>query len=99
MQVTIEPDAASKSKNLNRKILSNLFDTYGKEFLNGKRFAYDGEKSLFTVCPLTFNSHKFSVHLDDDPNRGRFVYVCYYMAFISSKISYQVQNFCLLITS
>lgn len=53
--------------------MGKLYETFGRELLNGKRFAYDGEKTLFAVGPLTFNSHRFPVHLDAKPGRGRFV--------------------------
>ncbi|CAM6087810.1 unnamed protein product [Calypogeia fissa] len=66
--VTINPVT---KKVVSRMVMEKLYETFGREFLNGKRFAYDGEKSLFTVGPLPFNSHQFPVHLDDEPGRGR----------------------------
>ncbi|KAJ7521394.1 hypothetical protein O6H91_19G051600 [Diphasiastrum complanatum] len=61
--VSINPGIANKS--LCREIMSKLHKTYGDEF-GQKKFAYDGEKSLFTVGPLLNNSQEFKVFLDDD---------------------------------
>ncbi|CAM6102407.1 unnamed protein product [Calypogeia fissa] len=65
--VTIEPEVKS---GLNRKVMAALHTTYGGEFLKGKRFAYDGEKSLFVVGSLTLRQSEFPVLLPDDPGRG-----------------------------
>ncbi|KAJ7299659.1 hypothetical protein O6H91_Y182400 [Diphasiastrum complanatum] len=61
--VSIDPGIANKS--LCREIMSKLYKTYVSEF-GKKRFAYDGEKSLFTVGPLLLSSQEFKVFLDDD---------------------------------
>ncbi|OMO95798.1 Argonaute/Dicer protein, PAZ [Corchorus capsularis] len=51
-------------KGVGRKVIDRLHETYSSE-LAGKDFAYDGEKSLFTVGPLPDNKHEFTVVLDD----------------------------------
>ncbi|KAL3636893.1 Protein argonaute-4 [Castilleja foliolosa] len=50
-------------KGIGRKVLDRVRDTYDTE-LGGKRFAYDGEKSLFTVGALPRNKLEFTVVLD-----------------------------------
>ncbi|KAL2557292.1 Protein argonaute 4 [Forsythia ovata] len=51
-------------KGVGRKVLDRVHDTYDTE-LAGKDFAYDGEKSLFTVGPLPRNKLEFTVVLED----------------------------------
>ncbi|XP_073158213.1 protein argonaute 4-like [Henckelia pumila] len=51
-------------KGVGRKLLDRVQETYESE-LAGKVFAYDGEKSLFTVGPLPRNKLEFTVVLDD----------------------------------
>ncbi|XP_068658770.1 protein argonaute 4B-like [Aristolochia californica] len=51
-------------KGVGRKILDKVHQTYDTE-LGGKHFAYDGEKSLFTVGALPQNNHEFTVVLED----------------------------------
>lgn len=51
-------------KGVGRKVIERVQETYGKE-LAGKDFAYDGEKSLFTVGALPNNKHEFTVVLED----------------------------------
>lgn len=51
-------------KGIGRKVLDKVHDTYDTE-LEGKDFAYDGEKSLFTVGPLPRNKMEFTVVLED----------------------------------
>ncbi|KAL3620305.1 Protein argonaute-4 [Castilleja foliolosa] len=50
-------------KGIGRKVLDRVHDTYDTE-LAGKEFAYDGEKSLFTVGALPRNKLEFTVVLD-----------------------------------
>lgn len=45
-------------------MLDKVQETYGSE-LAGKEFAYDGEKSLFTVGALPRNKLEFSVVLEN----------------------------------
>ncbi|KAI5077233.1 hypothetical protein GOP47_0007057 [Adiantum capillus-veneris] len=52
------------NKNLCRTIMMKLHQVYASEF-GGKRFAYDGEKSLFTPGPLKFQTQEFTVLLDE----------------------------------
>lgn len=51
-------------KGVGRKVLDKVQETYGSE-LAGKEFAYDGEKSLFTVGALPRNKLEFSVVLEN----------------------------------
>lgn len=51
-------------KGIGRKVLDKVKQTYAME-LAKKEFAYDGEKSLFTVGPLPHNRLEFTVVLDD----------------------------------
>nr|XP_043629700.1 protein argonaute 4-like [Erigeron canadensis] len=51
-------------KGVGRKLLDRVHETYGSE-LAGKEFAYDGEKSLFTVGALPRNKLEFTVVLDN----------------------------------
>nr|GMD17662.1 protein argonaute 4-like [Ipomoea batatas] len=52
------------SKGIGRKVLDRVHETYDTE-LAGKEFAYDGEKSLFTVGALPRNKLEFTVVLED----------------------------------
>ncbi|KAL2536860.1 Protein argonaute 4 [Forsythia ovata] len=52
------------AKNVGRRILDKVHETYSSD-LNGKYFAYDGEKSLFTIGSLPRNKLEFTVVLDD----------------------------------
>ncbi|POO01470.1 Exonuclease/helicase-like [Trema orientale] len=51
-------------KGVGRKVLDRVHETYNGD-LGGKNFAYDGEKSLFTVGPLPGNKLEFVVVLED----------------------------------
>ncbi|XP_022752833.1 protein argonaute 4-like isoform X3 [Durio zibethinus] len=51
-------------KGVGRKVIDRVHETYRSE-LAGKDFAYDGEKSLFTVGPLPNNKLEFTVVLED----------------------------------
>ncbi|CAN0923207.1 Protein argonaute 4 [Linum grandiflorum] len=53
-----------EGKGVGRKVLDKVHQTYIGE-LGGKDFAYDGEKSLFTIGPLPLNKHEFNVVLED----------------------------------
>lgn len=44
-------------------MLDKVYETYDSD-LGNKDFAYDGEKSLFTVGPLPRNKLEFTVVLD-----------------------------------
>lgn len=66
MQVSIsfEDNTAVDSKVIGRKVTDKLYETYSSE-LAGKRFAYDGEKSVYTVGPLPQNNFEFTVILEE----------------------------------
>ncbi|XP_026399230.1 protein argonaute 4A-like isoform X1 [Papaver somniferum] len=59
-----EDDRPVESKGVGRKVLDRVQETYASE-LAGKDFAYDGEKSLFTVGPLPQTKLEFTVVLDE----------------------------------
>ncbi|XVF16619.1 hypothetical protein REPUB_Repub10bG0048000 [Reevesia pubescens] len=53
-------------------MIDKVHDTYSSE-LDGKKFAYDGEKSLFTVDALSNNKLEFTIVLEDvtsNKNKG-----------------------------
>ncbi|KAA8516309.1 hypothetical protein F0562_016602 [Nyssa sinensis] len=59
-------------KGIGRKIIDQMHETYDSE-LGKKDFAYDGEKSLFTVGALPRNKLEFTVVLDTvSSKRGNF---------------------------
>ncbi|KAG9157269.1 hypothetical protein Leryth_004931 [Lithospermum erythrorhizon] len=51
-------------KGIGRRVLDRVQETYGSE-LADKEFAYDGEKSLFTVGALPRNKMEFTVVLEE----------------------------------
>ncbi|XP_027346753.1 protein argonaute 4-like isoform X2 [Abrus precatorius] len=53
-----------EGKGVGRKIMDRVVETYHSE-LNDKDFAYDGEKSLFTIGSLPRNKLEFEVVLED----------------------------------
>lgn len=52
------------AKGVGRRIMDQVYETYRAE-LDGKYFAYDGEKTLFTLGALPSNTLEFTVVLDD----------------------------------
>lgn len=64
VSITSEESRDINLKGIGRKIIDRLYQTYSSEFL-GKRFAYDGEKSLYTVGPLPQNKFEFTVVLEE----------------------------------
>ncbi|CAI0452231.1 unnamed protein product [Linum tenue] len=58
-----------EAKGVGRKVLDKVQQTYSSE-LSGKEFAYDGEKSLFTIGQLPLNKHEFTVVLEEVTNNG-----------------------------
>ncbi|KAJ0112816.1 hypothetical protein Patl1_01934 [Pistacia atlantica] len=62
--ISAEDRKITESKNIGRRLLDRLYQTYSSE-LAGKRFAYDGEKSLYTVGPLPQNKSEFTVILEE----------------------------------
>lgn len=69
VSITSEDNRAIENKVLGRKILEKLYQTYSSE-LSCKRFAYDGEKGLYTVGPLPKNKTDFMVVLEDSYANG-----------------------------
>jgi eukaryotic translation initiation factor 2C len=53
-----------EAKGVGRKIMDRVQETYASD-LNGKQFAYDGEKSLFTIGSLPQNKLEFEIVLED----------------------------------
>lgn len=53
-----------EGKGVGRKIMDRVQETYASD-LNGKEFAYDGEKSLFTIGSLPQNKLEFEIVLED----------------------------------
>ncbi|KAL1812927.1 hypothetical protein ACET3Z_022992 [Daucus carota] len=64
VSISYEDKKAVESKGIGRKIIDKLYQTYSSE-LAGKRFAYDGEKALYTVGPLPRNKQEFTVVLEE----------------------------------
>ncbi|GMH12548.1 hypothetical protein Nepgr_014389 [Nepenthes gracilis] len=64
VNVTYEDGRAVDGKGVGRKVIDRVHATYDTE-LAGKDFAYDGEKSLFTVGALPRNKLEFTVVLED----------------------------------
>lgn len=64
VSITSEDNRAVESKGIGRKLIDRLYQTYSSEFA-GKRFAYDGEKSLYTVGPLPQNKSEYTVVLEE----------------------------------
>ncbi|KAJ4768954.1 Argonaute family protein [Rhynchospora pubera] len=62
--IKYEDDKAVENKGIGRKVIEKLVQMYSSE-LDGKDFAYDGEKSLFTVGPLRQNIFEFQVLLEE----------------------------------
>ncbi|KAJ3669410.1 hypothetical protein LUZ60_011360 [Juncus effusus] len=64
IQITYDDNKPVENKGIGRKIIDKLFQMYSSE-LAGKHFAYDGEKSLFTVGPLPQNIFEFKIVLEE----------------------------------
>ncbi|KAJ6425109.1 hypothetical protein OIU84_025805 [Salix udensis] len=63
VSLTYEDGRPVDGKGVGRKVIDRVHETYDTEF--GKDFAYDGEKSLFTVGALPRNKLEFTVVLED----------------------------------
>ena len=59
-----EDDQPVKGKGIGRKVIDKLQHTYRSK-LSNKNFAYDGEKSLFTIGALPQVTNEFTVVLED----------------------------------
>ncbi|PSS12077.1 Protein argonaute like [Actinidia chinensis var. chinensis] len=64
VSISYEDKKAVENKGIGRKVIDKLYQTYSSE-LAEKRFAYDGEKSLYTVGPLPQNKLEFTVVLEE----------------------------------
>ncbi|PQQ14068.1 protein argonaute 4 [Prunus yedoensis var. nudiflora] len=67
VSVSYEDGRPLDGKGAGRRIIDRVHETYHSE-LGGKDFAYDGEKSLFTVGSLPRNKLEFAVVLEDMPS-------------------------------
>ncbi|KAK4779556.1 hypothetical protein SAY87_015662 [Trapa incisa] len=67
VSLAYEDDTPFDGKGIGRKVIDKVQETYNSE-LGEKHFAYDGEKSLFTVGPLPLNKLEFTVVLEDVPS-------------------------------
>ncbi|MED6191835.1 Protein argonaute-4 [Stylosanthes scabra] len=56
-----------EAKGIGRKVIDKVYETYDE--LKSKNFAYDGEKSLFTLGSLKENKMEFTVVLEDLTSR------------------------------
>ncbi|KAM0878493.1 hypothetical protein ACQ4PT_034823 [Festuca glaucescens] len=64
VKLKYEDDQPVEGKGIGRKVIDKLQHTYCSE-LSNKDFAYDGEKSLFTVGALPQVNNEFTVVLED----------------------------------
>ncbi|GMY09800.1 protein argonaute 16 [Fagus crenata] len=64
VSITAEDNRVVEGKGIGRKVIDRLYQTYASELAH-KKFAYDGEKSLYTVGPLPQNKFEFQVVLED----------------------------------
>nr|CAB3505054.1 unnamed protein product [Digitaria exilis] len=69
VSIKSEDDKVVDGKGIGRKVIDKLLQTYSSE-LDGKDFAYDGEKCLFTVGPLPQNNFEFTVIMEETSSRG-----------------------------
>lgn len=61
------------SKAMCRKIMDKVKEVYGDSELDGKNFAYDGEKSMFTIGPLSRNNIECTVLIEDEKGSRRLI--------------------------
>ncbi|XP_057954580.1 protein argonaute 16 isoform X2 [Malania oleifera] len=64
VSIATEDKRPVESKGIGRKVIHALYKNYSSE-ISGKQFAYDGEKSLYTVGPLPQNNYEFKVVLEE----------------------------------
>ncbi|KAF7152313.1 hypothetical protein RHSIM_Rhsim01G0195100 [Rhododendron simsii] len=64
VSITWGDNEAVLIKGVKRKVVDKLYQTYFSE-LAGRRYAYDGEQSLYTVGPLHENRLEFAVVLEE----------------------------------
>ncbi|RWR75814.1 protein argonaute 4 [Cinnamomum micranthum f. kanehirae] len=65
VNVSYEDGRPVDGKGIGRRVIDRVHQTYNASELAGKDFAYDGEKSLFTVGALPQNNFDFTVVLED----------------------------------
>ncbi|ESQ51884.1 hypothetical protein EUTSA_v10016224mg [Eutrema salsugineum] len=63
VSITTEDGKDVEGKGIGRKLIDQLYKTYSSD-LDGKRLAYDGEKTLYTVGPLPQKDFDFQVILE-----------------------------------
>lgn len=63
VSITTEDGENVQGKGIGRKIVGQLYKTYSSD-IDGKRLAFDGEKTLYTVGPLPRNDFDFQVILE-----------------------------------
>ncbi|CAA7049468.1 unnamed protein product [Microthlaspi erraticum] len=63
VSITTEDGEVVEGKGIGRKLIDQLYKTYASD-LEGKRLAYDGEKTLYTVGPLPQKDFDFQVILE-----------------------------------
>ncbi|KAL0710621.1 hypothetical protein Bca4012_017599 [Brassica carinata] len=63
VSITTEDGENVQGKGISRKLIDQLYKTYSSD-LDGKRLAFDGEKTLYTVGPLPQNDFDFRVILE-----------------------------------
>ncbi|XP_009769203.1 protein argonaute 16 [Nicotiana sylvestris] len=64
VSITCDEKRDVNIKRIGRKIIDKIHETYSSEFA-GKKFVYDGEKSLYTVGPLPRNKVEFTVVVEE----------------------------------
>lgn len=74
VSITTDDNKDVEGKGIGRKVMDKIYQTYSAE-LQGKHFAYDGEKSLFTVGPLKQNNFEFTVVLEEASARRYLIFV------------------------
>ena len=86
MKLKYEDDLPVDGKVLGRKVIDKLQQTYHSE-LSNKDFAYDGEKSLFTVGALPQKNNEFTVVLEDT-STGKLVsfLICFRAVFAYTEL-------------
>ncbi|KAH7846364.1 hypothetical protein Vadar_013047 [Vaccinium darrowii] len=94
VSISSEDKRAVENKGIGRKVVDKLYQTYSSE-LGEKKFAYDGDKSLYTVGPLPQNKLQFRVVLEESFARRGSPSHCGSPGEISkkSKRSFQSQTF------
>ena len=80
-----EDDLPVDGKVLGRKVIDKLQQTYHSE-LSNKDFAYDGEKSLFTVGALPQKNNEFTVVLEDTSTGKLVSFLICFLAVFSYRI-------------